>query len=85
MDDRALELLDAWWEIGEEGWYSQSDETDAMLKDRFSDLVEARAPASSIIGRTRRTQRWRFSCCLTSCRATSFAAPRKPSHRTRRP
>jgi uncharacterized protein (DUF924 family) len=41
MDDRALELLDAWWEIGEEGWYSQSDETDAMLKDRFGDMVEA--------------------------------------------
>lgn len=41
MDDRALELLDAWWEIGEEGWYSQSDETDAMLKERFGDMVAA--------------------------------------------
>lgn len=46
MDDRALDLLAAWWDIGEDGWFAQSDETDAMLKTRFADLVaEARAGA----------------------------------------
>ncbi|MFK7791276.1 MAG: DUF924 family protein [Devosiaceae bacterium] len=46
MDERALDLLEVWWAIGEEGWYSQSDETDAMLTERFGDLVkEARAGA----------------------------------------
>lgn len=46
MDARALDLLEVWWSIGEEGWYSQSDETDTMLTERFSSLVtEARSGA----------------------------------------
>lgn len=40
MSEQALDLLEAWWAIGEEGWYQQSDETDAMLTERFSSLVE---------------------------------------------
>ena len=41
---RALDLLDAWWGIGEEGWFSRSDATDAMLAERFGPLVaDARA------------------------------------------
>lgn len=44
MSEHALDLLETWWAIGEAGWYSQSDETDAMLKNRFESLVqEARA------------------------------------------
>ncbi len=39
MDERVLDLLEVWWSIGEEGWYSQSDETDAMLTERFSGLI----------------------------------------------
>ncbi|MEM6382860.1 MAG: DUF924 family protein [Pseudomonadota bacterium] len=43
-EDEALDLLATWWDIGEAGWFSQSDETDAMLKDRFGHLVtQARA------------------------------------------
>ncbi len=41
QEPRALELLDTWWTIGEEGWFKQSDETDAMLKERFGTLVDA--------------------------------------------
>ena len=40
MDDRALDVLDAWWSIGEDGWFRQSDDVDAMLKARFTGLVE---------------------------------------------
>lgn len=44
MSEHALDLLETWWAIGEAGWYNQSDETDAMLKNRFESLVqEARA------------------------------------------
>lgn len=46
MDARALDLLETWWSLGEESWFSQSDETDAMLRERFGSLVEdARAGA----------------------------------------
>jgi uncharacterized protein (DUF924 family) len=46
LDPRALEVLDSWWTIGEEGWFKQSEETDAMLKERFCYLVsEARTGA----------------------------------------
>lgn len=40
MSEQALELLETWWAIGEQGWYAQSDETDAMLKERFGALVQ---------------------------------------------
>jgi uncharacterized protein (DUF924 family) len=44
MDPRALDLLEAWWNLGEAGWFTRSDETDAMLKERFEPLMlEARA------------------------------------------
>ena len=44
MTDSAFDLLEVWWSLGEEGWFRQSDENDAMLKDRFTNLVvEARA------------------------------------------
>lgn len=44
MSEHALDLLDVWWSLGEKGWFSQSDETDAMLTQHFSSLVaDARA------------------------------------------
>ncbi|MBV6657257.1 MAG: DUF924 domain-containing protein [Devosiaceae bacterium] len=42
----AFDLLEAWWGLGEQGWFVQSDDTDAMLKAKFSALVaDARAGA----------------------------------------
>ncbi|MEM1289120.1 MAG: DUF924 family protein [Pseudomonadota bacterium] len=39
-EGQAFELLETWWSIGEEGWYKQSDDIDAMLKERYSGLLE---------------------------------------------
>lgn len=39
MSERAFDLLEAWWSLGEAGWFSQSDEADTMLADKFADLV----------------------------------------------
>ncbi len=40
MDERALDVLETWWGLGESKWYNQSDKTDDMLRKRFSALVE---------------------------------------------
>lgn len=51
MSEHAIDLLETWWAIGEAGWYAQSDETDAMLKNRFGSLVED--------ARARKLEAWR--------------------------